>query len=127
MAPKPCVMKIRAGKSVCMRQVQSGKGGMIKAGKGEAMQQVKSPKGSTVKAGKAEGMKIVRSGQGQRTGAVKGALKVTGEALKKPAALKPGTAAFKAAEQKIAAKAEAAAERLRRKGIALILSGAFWR
>ena len=127
MAPKPCVMKIKAGKSVCMRQTKSGKGGMVKAGKGEAMQQVKSRKGSTLKAGKGEGMKSVRSGQGQRTGTFKGVVKVSGEAFKKPAALKPGTAAFKAAEQKIALKAEAAAERLRRKGIALILSGAFWR
>ena len=123
MAPKPCVMKIKAGKSVCMRQTRSGKGGMVKVGKGEAMRQVKSRKGSTVKAGKGEGMKIVRSGQGQRTGTLKGVVKVS----KKPAALKPGTAAFQAAEQKVALKAEAAAERLRRKGIALILSGAFWR
>ena len=125
MAPKPCVVKIKAGKSACMRQTKSGKGGMVKAGKG--VPQGKSRKGSTVTAGKGECMKIVRSGQGQRAGTVKGVVKVTGEAFKKPAALQPGTAAFKAAEQRIALKAEAAAERLRRKGIALILSGAFWR
>ena len=108
MAPKPCKMMSQAGKSECIKKVKSGKGDIVRAGKGD-------------------GMKKVKSGKGKNTGTGRGVVQVTDKAVKKPAALKRGSAAFKAAKQKIAVKAAAAAERLRQKGIALIVSGAFWR